>query len=618
MTKVTFVFGAMLALCASALANFSLFQFNGTQAVVLPAFQGNPNVTITAITPSIAAARTSCQTPCFVQVSGSATTATGTSRPYEDLSYTWNFGDPAGTETFNQPINLAGNKFELTAVNPNTEQTGPEAAYVYRTAGTYTVTMTVLGKNGGSYTSTSTTQNITVTTYSASGGDWYFDSAAAGGGNGSIGTPFNALSDINTKAGVANAALHLKKGSTWSGSTGLSITASPLRIDAYGSGASPAIVITSGSNDALTLTNSSARSDIVFSGVTFQITGGTASEVANIFCLTSSTNAMSDIWFDNSVINATTATIPLVMMQYTNGGGTHNAACTRGGLWGGTVTNSQVVNGSLGIYSGPNTWFSVVGISISGAGTNNTLDHHIYPETQLHSLYRYISFGSGPNRSFNINTNYDIKTGATPPEYAEFVLISDNDMTGTLRAHDASNGTNDPSSTRFRNFVTQRNAIHSLTGNGVIFPFSIETLTTRYNLLWNNTGGDIYTPASPTIFSGTVYFNKMYVASGTTGGDDTSLMAFTQGTFSQQQVITDNVSQDMRANANVIQATVTQLTGSSSVINRNQWYTPNDTTPFWNAATPENFATWQGHGFDAAGSTANPSFADPANGNFGP
>src|SRR5262245_5720607 len=99
-----------------------------TKAGAAGAFQGNPNVTITAINTSagIAVSRSSCSVPCFVQVSASAITATGSARPYEDLDYSWDFGDPTGNETFSQPIASNGS-FSPADVNANTAQTGPEA-----------------------------------------------------------------------------------------------------------------------------------------------------------------------------------------------------------------------------------------------------------------------------------------------------------------------------------------------------------------------------------------------------------------------------------------------------------------------------------------------------------
>src|SRR5580704_799835 len=94
-------------------------------------FQGNPNVTVTAIDVSggIVCSRTSGQIPCFLQVSASAITATGTAVPYEDLSYSWDFGDSSGSELFTNPVTGK-------VVNVNDAQAGPEAAYCYRSAGT--------------------------------------------------------------------------------------------------------------------------------------------------------------------------------------------------------------------------------------------------------------------------------------------------------------------------------------------------------------------------------------------------------------------------------------------------------------------------------------------------
>src|ERR1017187_4811943 len=90
---------------------------HGAPAVVPVTFKGNPNVTITTIDVSggIACSRTSGKTPCFIQVSASNITADTTPAPYEDLSYSWNFGDPPGTETFTNPVTGA-------TVNANTDQ----------------------------------------------------------------------------------------------------------------------------------------------------------------------------------------------------------------------------------------------------------------------------------------------------------------------------------------------------------------------------------------------------------------------------------------------------------------------------------------------------------------
>ncbi len=44
---------------------------------------------------------------------------------------------------------------------------------------------------------------------------------------------------------------------------------------------------------------------------------------------------------------------------------------------------------------------------IRGGGSSTVLDHHIYPTTRNHQLFKWIEFGPGPGRNYCINTNYD-------------------------------------------------------------------------------------------------------------------------------------------------------------------------------------------------------------------
>src|SRR3989304_405755 len=147
-------------------------------------YNANPDAKVLSIDTSggIVCSRTSGQTPCFVQVSASAIAALGGEienssvefRAYEDLHYSWDFGNPGGTETFTDPrpagVGGGGTK------NANSDQTGPGAAYCYRTAGTYTVTLTIRARNAYGVTPRKSTQAITVSAFSASNGTYYFDS----------------------------------------------------------------------------------------------------------------------------------------------------------------------------------------------------------------------------------------------------------------------------------------------------------------------------------------------------------------------------------------------------------------------------------------------------------
>ena len=104
--------------------------------------------------------------PFHLQVSACYTTCNA-GDAYKELHYSWNFGDPDGTA---QCIDYISGK----VVNPNNSQIGPEAAYIYRTPGTYTITLTVTGKDAtGNLITASTTELKTVGQYYvARGGRW--------------------------------------------------------------------------------------------------------------------------------------------------------------------------------------------------------------------------------------------------------------------------------------------------------------------------------------------------------------------------------------------------------------------------------------------------------------
>jgi len=134
----------------------------------LPTFRGNPYKTISAINVAggIVTSRTSGEVPFFFQASGSAVTATGTDRPYEDLEYAW-------TLTFNDDSAITdeeglSNYNSRATKNQNTDQIEPEAVFVIRAPGTYKLTMDVRGTDGvGGFTTASTTATITVSAYSS-------------------------------------------------------------------------------------------------------------------------------------------------------------------------------------------------------------------------------------------------------------------------------------------------------------------------------------------------------------------------------------------------------------------------------------------------------------------
>lgn len=576
-------------------------------------FYGNPNKTITAISTSggIVCSRTSGQTPCFVQASASAITATGTSKPYEDLEYSWDFGDPSGTELFNQPLNSALTKYESTQVNANSAQTGPEAVYCYRSAGTYTITLTIRGGPSGSV-STTVTQNITVSAFSASGGEYYFAPQTGNDANNGLtsGTPKQSLSALNTLV-ADDTAFNINRGEGWTGTAGIAALASRVRFRPYGSGANPFVNVSSGSTPPLSTDNhfGSARTkdDIVWSNIDPIVSGTASTNAIDITTTGDAANTLTNIYLDNC--NPTGSTN---LMQYSVDG-----LSAKAGIWGGTYATDPLVGTGVTIGTVSQNWGFVVGAAISGIGSNGTLHHHIYPGIQTHALFRYLTFGGGTSRNYCINVNYDSLSGSL--ETAQNYCISDCDFTNASRAWDASDGDSTPDLVHFQNFVGQRNAIHGLAGNGVIFFFSALSMTVRDNLNWGNTGDLFFVPGAPLtgLFQGGYYRNKSYKTSSSDAGSGTAIVDFSSvGTFTLLQTITDNIIHDTRASANLIELGFTAQSGAT--VDRNQYYFPNDSDskPFFDLATAKSFAQWQSAGFDTNGSVADPGWLDPANGDF--
>jgi Concanavalin A-like lectin/glucanases superfamily/PKD domain len=124
------------------------------------AYAGRPAIAgLASITPRIVVSRTTGTAPMHVQVSACETTWAGPSganagEPYGDLHYTWDFGE-SGVHSFTNPVTGL-------AMDPGTDQVGPEAAYVYRTPGEYAITLTAWGWDGTRYRTASTTTLVTL------------------------------------------------------------------------------------------------------------------------------------------------------------------------------------------------------------------------------------------------------------------------------------------------------------------------------------------------------------------------------------------------------------------------------------------------------------------------
>ncbi len=530
-----------------------------TSVTAAPAsgFYGNPNTIISAIDigGGIACSRTSGDTPCFVQVSASRIACSGyrilasggvAANAYEDLEYTWDFGDPHGTEIFERPT-------DGVSVNANT-QLGPEAAYCYRHPGYYTVTLTIRAKSSDGYLTSKLKQMMTVSRFVATVGSEYWIDSVHGSDSysgTSASNPKKNLSFLQTGVGgtipnwpgtkttSGNIAIHLAQGSHWVVPSGLLVPnvnayggpASNLRIDSFvgvgGAGPQPIIEV-NGKTPAFDAGNpgpSRAKGNFVVSDVKFT-NSAAASGSSLIFILLGSLGhgplTMTDIYFDNCVI-VNEANLPSFMNFVVTGGGDAGSLFSNMGIWGGSVTGAifdTLPKTKHAIFGGPRIWWFVFGSNIAGSGSNPILDHHIYPETQYHSLYKWITFGptgttNNSQRNYCINTNVDqAGPGLTT---ASYFLISENSLSGTKLIHDIDDVNNDPTKVQFVNFVTERNAIFNIRdvsptpqAGGILFGCG-KSVTVRDNRVWNSNG--FFTPfaCSASVLSASIYRNSIYI-----------------------------------------------------------------------------------------------------------
>lgn len=190
-----------------------------------------PNGEVTA---RFSASRLSCVAPCVVFFDASASTAVSTSAPFHELFYQWEFGD-SGSGTWQ----ISGKSRDADS--------GPLASHLYETAGTKTVRLSVVDRNGrmGFATETVTIQDansvfsgtntICVSSTSPTAN---FDGCPQGAQQ----LTTNSIATINGLVSPGKRIL-LRRGRSWSGSTALRIASQgPGIVGAFGDGVAPKIL----------------------------------------------------------------------------------------------------------------------------------------------------------------------------------------------------------------------------------------------------------------------------------------------------------------------------------------------------------------------------------------
>lgn len=319
-----------------------------------------------AITPSIVASRTTGTAPLAVFFDASGTTAASlTSLPFHELLYSWDFGDGTGTFwSYGTKAGIADKNYAY----------GPEASHVFESAGSKTVTLTVIHiSSGGTITTASTTQSITVTAESTTYPDsscYYIDSVAAvtpGSGGvpaASTGIQTSSMTTAIAARTTATRQFYFKRGGTYSIDASLAIQKQNIRINAYGAGADPVFTFSSASDGFVVYDSTNSGSGFQIRNVKFD--GGSTSAGPGNWKLPIATQAslggtVTDILVHNceAMVNGSIGSVSSVDGFYVVGCNLHD-------LSGG--------NGNVGVYSQYGSRLVVLGCNITNC---SGIEHNI-------------------------------------------------------------------------------------------------------------------------------------------------------------------------------------------------------------------------------------------------
>ena len=241
-----------------------------------------PTPTTGGIVLSLVPARTSGVAPLAVFFDASGTTDIGvTTRPFHDLEYTWSFGDPSsGTWASGaQP-----------GVSSKNSATGPVAAHVFETPGTYTVTLTAFdGTNSATTTTTITVQDPNTVFAGTNTICIGSNTTPVAGANGcptgaTVVVESNFATIVNTYA-LTNRRVLLKRGDTFTAPTTGAITRTgPGILGAYGSGAAPKVQTTNYDMTILRLSSQSTPDISDWRVMDLEIDGSLVPDAGASYC----------------------------------------------------------------------------------------------------------------------------------------------------------------------------------------------------------------------------------------------------------------------------------------------------------------------------------------------
>lgn len=559
---------------------------NATSTVTFTVPQGGTpppsacNAGSSAIAVSAQPSRISGIAPLSVFFDASATTATATPRPFHDLEYRWNFGDPAGGAVW-----AYGSSAGIASNNSKNAARGPMASHVFESPGTYSVCLSV---SDGLNTSARPV-TITVTAANAApeflgAGTLCVDSRArpAPGVDGCPAgaavlqsTDFDAVINSTARNGSVHKRILFRRGSTLTSSTAAIINANgPGLVGAYGATGAKPYINGAGAKlllgDAANLTFADWRFvDLDLDGQNQTATGGAAFQSIGPFRqLTLLRVEMRRVlhgvllskWFLDNRVNATTP--------------------FRAPLWSELAIVDSVLEDVYDYgFLGEINRFSFMG---------NRFHNRTNPATPLHAgshLVR-VAYASGAVISHNQLGGWSDGNSLTirgvpnrgdrtlrPDVWTEKVVVSDNAINGgsslwffTIRR------VNDQLEARFRDVLVERNMLVATPPTVSMLVTDAGDITVRNNL-WNLSGSAVYstivleksnlTPAGVNA-NVSVYNNTAY--SGSSGSLGFRLVEIRSGAPANLRV-RNNLSYVPSMGGNLV--TVSGTPGPGAVISHN-------------------------------------------------
>lgn len=436
--------------------------------------------------------RTSGVAPLTVFFDASGTTATSTTRPFHDLEYRWNFGETSlpGTGTWK-----TGSRAGSSSRN---QARGPEAAHLFETPGTYTVT---LGATDGTNTVSNACTQITVldpdivfsgnnTICLSSGGN--FTNCPSGAQQVTYGTA-NITTALSTYVATGKRIL-IRRGETWTAPTVSKITANgPGILSSFGpktggvyddlapviQTSSAALVISSGATPSI---SDWRITDLTFDGMssgTSQAISGGGGFNQFTFLRLWIKNQYNGILLFSGVLDGL------------NSGGSpgHN-------LWDQISVFDSTIENAFGGGGGYLAFLSAARLAIMGNMLNDAtaVEHVLRLPFVTKGVITNNTLGQPAPTKVVIKLHSAIwgTADVTGGGYTEEVIISDNKLIGANTAWTVAleprNNTNDE---RLRNILVERNWFVAGTGTVLALRASGQEFTIRNNI-FDMSGGTAF------------------------------------------------------------------------------------------------------------------------------